>query len=134
MNGTKNASTRPWQLKKGLKLKKIESQLPSKVLAAYLTCPNQEIAKKIANGIVSLKIAACVNIIPQLQSVYLWEGELKNDDEVLLWIKLSSDQSENLKKYTTDHHPYENPGLIFIQVEDGLVRYLEWVRKNCDQA
>ena len=88
------------------------------------TCANLEEAKKIANTLVKERLAACVNIMPQIFSIYEWEG-LQEDSEVLLLIKTRS--LELVEERIKELHSYEVPEIIAIKIKDGSQEYLEWM-------
>ncbi|AWP05206.1 putative protein CutA -like isoform 2 [Scophthalmus maximus] len=67
--------------------------------AAFVTCPNDTVAKELARGIVERKLAACVNIVPSITSVYEWQGKIEEDNEVLLMIKTRSSKVPALAEY-----------------------------------
>lgn len=91
------------------------------------TCPNDEVAKKLANQIVDEGLAACVNIVPGVISVYKWQGQKEQDSEVILFLKTTQDKVEALKDFVFREHPYELPELIAVPIKDGLSGYLDWI-------
>ena len=95
------------------------------------TPPDQ--ARSLAQALVKRKLAACVNIIPQIQSVYEWEGELCEEQESTLLIKVSSEQRDLCCKVLSELRPYDVPEVICIAVEEAgsLPAYLNWVVKQC---
>jgi periplasmic divalent cation tolerance protein len=92
-----------------------------------VTVPNDEVAKKLAHGIVSNKLAACVNIIPQLTSVYEYEGKIHEDSELLLMIKTKTGRVEDLVKFVRENHPYSVAEVISTPIENGNLPYLKWI-------
>ena len=96
------------------------------VLVVLVTCPPEK-AQAIAGALVEERVAACVNVVPSLSSVYRWKGAVHNEAEALLLVKTSKDRFEALKQAVLRHHPYELPEVIAIQVDRGHAPYLEWV-------
>ncbi|XP_056315260.1 protein CutA homolog [Danio aesculapii] len=95
--------------------------------AAFVTCPNDTVAKQLARGIVEKKLAACVNIIPQITSVYEWQGKIEEDNEVLLMIKTRSSKIPDLAEYVRSNHPYEVAEVISLPIDQGNPPYLKWI-------
>ncbi|XP_016920766.1 protein CutA homolog [Apis cerana] len=93
----------------------------------YVTVPTQDIAKKLAHGLVKNKLAACVNIIPGLTSVYEWKNEINEDSELLLMIKTRTDTIDALTKYVKENHPYEVCEVISLPIQNGNEKYLQWI-------
>ncbi|XP_074653888.1 protein CutA homolog [Tubulanus polymorphus] len=94
---------------------------------AYVTCPNMEKAKTIASGLVKNKLAACVNIIPKVESVYEWEGEVKTDEEILLMIKTRTTRVNDMTEYVKINHPYDVAEVITSKIDQGNPAYLKWL-------
>lgn len=92
----------------------------------FVTVGNEGDAGRIARKIVEERLAACVNMLPGIHSVYRWEGKIEEDSEILLIIKTSREHLETLKKRIDEIHPYDVPELLALDVEDGLERYIEW--------
>ncbi|XP_073809583.1 protein CutA homolog isoform X1 [Danio rerio] len=95
--------------------------------AAFVTCPNDTVAKQLARGIVEKKLAACVNIVPQITSVYEWQGKIEEDNEVLLMIKTRSSKIPELAEYVRSNHPYEVAEVISLPIDQGNPPYLKWI-------
>ncbi|XP_073417432.1 protein CutA isoform X6 [Dendrobates tinctorius] len=100
------------------------------VSAAYVTCPNETVAKDIARGLVERKLAACVNIIPQITSIYEWKGKIEEDSEILLMIKTRSSKVPAVTDYVRSVHPYEVCEVISVPIEQGNPPYLSWITDN----
>lgn len=96
----------------------------------YVTTPNEESAKKIARDLVTSKRAACVNIIPNIQSIYEWEGKVNEDDEYLLMIKTTTENVADLTKFVRENHPYSVAEVISVKIESGNPPYLDWIAKS----
>lgn len=93
------------------------------------TCPDQESAQTIAKTLVTKKRAACVNIIPNMTSVYEWEGELVQDSEVQLLIKSQTHLFTQICEDIVYIHPYETPEIIAIDIAQGNPDYMNWINK-----
>lgn len=96
-------------------------------LLCLTACPDTDSAVRIADALVEERLAACVNVIPGLRSVYHWQGEVERADEVLLLIKTTRAAFPALQQRLQALHPYELPELIAVEPADGLPAYLEWV-------
>uniref|UniRef100_A0A0P4W641 CutA1 divalent ion tolerance protein n=2 Tax=Scylla TaxID=6760 RepID=A0A0P4W641_SCYOL len=94
---------------------------------AFVTAPSQEVAKKIAGGLVKNKLAACVNIIPNVVSVYEWKEEINEDPEVIMMIKTRTSRLEELTKYVRENHPYDVCEVISSKIDQGNPPYLDWI-------
>ncbi len=84
----------------------------------YCTCPDNEVANEISKALVQNKLAACVNILPNITSIYEWQGELQRDQEQLLLIKSRSDKFEDIKQTINKLHPYELPEIIAVSIDN----------------
>ncbi len=91
------------------------------------TCASPEEAEKVARALVEKKLAACVNILPAVRSIYRWKGAIEDDQETLLLIKSSRALFGELRAEIQKLHSYEIPEAIAIPIVDGLERYLEWM-------
>jgi len=94
------------------------------------TCPDHEQAMQMANVLIDEGLAACVNIVPGLTSVYKWQGNKETGTEVLLLIKTRRERYAELESRLASLHPYELPEIISVPIENGLQRYLDWI-DNC---
>jgi len=99
----------------------------SEVLLVFCTCPDEETAAGIAEALVVERLAACVNRLPGLTSVYLWQDKVERDTETLLLIKTTNARFEALCARLCALHPYDLPEIIAIPVTKGLPAYLRWV-------
>ena len=91
------------------------------------TCPDEECAEQLAHALVEQRVAACVNILPGIRSVYRWQGKLESAQENLLLIKSHSQAYPALEQLIQRLHPYELPEIIAVPVENGLPAYLDWI-------
>ena len=96
----------------------------------FCTVNDMEKAKIIARNLVSDKLCACVNIIPQLISVYCWKNNIEQDDEILLIIKTRKELFNKLKVKIVELHPYDVPEVICTEIKDGNEQYLNWICEN----
>jgi periplasmic divalent cation tolerance protein len=93
----------------------------------FCTCPDTATAERIAEALVARRLAACVNILPGLTSIYRWQGAVERSSEELLLIKSTSERYEALEAAVRELHPYELPELIAVEAAAGLPPYLAWV-------
>ena len=98
-----------------------------KYIIILCTIDNIENAKKISQLLVSEKFAACVNILPGLMSVYLWDDKVMQDSELLMIIKTKKALFEDVKTKITELHPYKVPEIISFDIADGASAYLDWI-------
>ena len=98
------------------------------------TCENLDDAGKIARSLVQKRLAACVNIVPGVQSVYQWKGAVEQASEVLLVIKTSRPLLPAIQAEIERLHSYELPEAIALQIVDGSERYLDWLAAGLKQT
>ena len=96
-------------------------------LMVFSTVGSEEEGVKIAKNLVEAKMAACINIVPKLRSIYRWKGEVCDDPEVLLIIKTRKDLFEKLKERIIKLHSYEVAEVIAIPIVSGSEAYLNWL-------
>lgn len=94
------------------------------------TAGSEEEARKIANALVERQLAACVNIVPQIESVYRWQGKMESAREWLLLIKTRAEKFAAVRDAIRELHSYDLPECISINIEDGSAAYLEWIAAN----
>jgi periplasmic divalent cation tolerance protein len=97
------------------------------------TCPDQQVAESIAQHLIEEQLAACVNILGGVLSLYRWQGALCRDQECLLLIKTASERQAELLARLRALHPYEVPEILCLPVDQGHPPYLEWV-KQCTMS
>jgi len=103
----------------------------SKVIIAFSTCPDLAEGRALADRLVDQALAACVNLMPQMTSVYRWQGQIQSADECLLVIKTTEDSMPAVRDCIVQHHSYELPEVVAVPVCDGLPAYLQWVADQC---
>jgi periplasmic divalent cation tolerance protein len=102
----------------------------SRVIVVLVTCPSQEVGEKIGQALVHDRLAACVNVVPGLTSIYRWEGKLCRDGEVLLVIKTRRTRLPALIRRVKGLHPYSVPEVIALPLVGGSPPYLSWVHES----
>merc|ERR1712154_483158 len=93
----------------------------------YVMVPDMETAKKLAKPLIQNKQAACVNIIPQVTSVYEWEGEIEESSELVMLIKTSTSRVEEISTFIRENHPYDVAAAISIKIDNGNPPFLDWI-------
>ena len=93
------------------------------------TAGSEQEAHKIAHILVERRLAACVNILPQVQSIYRWKDEIESAQEWLLLIKTRADKFPAVRDAIGELHSYEVPECIVLEIEDGSLPYLQWLEK-----
>jgi periplasmic divalent cation tolerance protein len=96
------------------------------------TCADREQAERIAHRLVEQHLAACVNILPGVQSIYRWQGAVESAAEVLLLIKTSSARSQDVQSTIASLHSYEVPEFLILPVLGGSEAYLAWLGAGLD--
>jgi len=94
------------------------------------TISNKDEAKKIAKELIKEKLAACVNIIENVTSIYEWKGEICEDGEFLMIIKSKKHKFSDIEKKIKELHSYELPEIISFEIKEGYEKYLEWIEEN----
>jgi periplasmic divalent cation tolerance protein len=102
-------------------------------LLILTNCPDEAMANAIALALVEEKLAACVNLLPRIQSVYRWQGEIDSASEIPLLIKSTASAYPALEKRLLDLHPYEVPEIIAWPISQGLPAYLNWLAEETVQ-
>jgi periplasmic divalent cation tolerance protein len=97
---------------------------------SFVTCKDRRQATAIAKALVTEKLAACVNIVPGVASIYAWEGKVEQGREVLLIVKSRSALSKRLAARVKELHSYSVPEVVTIPIASGNPDYLRWVRES----
>ena len=92
-----------------------------------VTVGNIEEGKNIARNLVENKVAACVNIIPNITSIYEWKGVIEEDNEYILFIKTTEEKSALLIQKIKELHSYDEPECVGFKIESGSQSYLKWI-------
>jgi periplasmic divalent cation tolerance protein len=104
--------------------------MPAEPRIGLCTVPDNNTATRIANALVTEQLAACVNIIPAIQSVYRWNDAVEHDEELLLLIKTSDAAWSLLEERILALHPYEVPEIICVEIQAGYNNYINWIINN----
>ena len=104
--------------------------MTEQVILALSTCPDEATARRIAQALVSERLATCVNRLPGVTSTYFWDGRLQDDPEILLIIKTTAARQAELEARLKALHPYELPEVVILPVTGGNEPYLQWVRSG----
>ena len=94
------------------------------------TAGSEDEARKIARHLVEEHLAACVNIVPRIESIYRWQGKVESSQEWLLLVKTTADRFASIHQAIRNLHSYELPECIAISIEDGSAEYLNWVDES----
>lgn len=105
----------------------LKRKLAEQVVVILVTAENQEEAIRIGEKMVDAKLAACVSIIPSVQSIYHWKGKVTKAQEVLLILKSTKSRYRALEKAVNDMHAYDIPEIIALPVTYGLDAYIGWI-------
>ena len=97
------------------------------VLVCFCTCPDADSAQRIADALVAERLAACVNVLPGLRSVYRWQGAIESATETVLIAKTTSAQAQGVVASIVSQHPYDLPAVIVLPVVGGAQGYLDWI-------
>jgi periplasmic divalent cation tolerance protein len=102
-------------------------------LIVMTTMPDMASAEQLADNLIENSLAACVNILPAMQSIYRWQGKRQQGTEHQLMIKTCADRYKEIEKFIKKHHPYELPEIIGLPIQHGLTDYLSWITENCEK-
>ena len=103
-------------------------------LLVVTNCPDEETANAIALAVVEAGLAACVNILPRVQSIYRWQGKVESATEIPLLIKSTAALYPALQAAIAQRHPYDVPEIIALPIARGLPAYLNWVAAETLQS
>jgi len=98
------------------------------------TCPDAESARRIAGELVESRLAACVNVLPGVTSIYRWQDKMEEKNEHLLLIKSHQQLFHSIQDTINELHPYDTPEVLSIKIDNGLPAYLSWLEDSLDPA
>jgi periplasmic divalent cation tolerance protein len=99
-----------------------------------VTAPDLKTARRLARAALEARCAACVNLLPQIESHYWWQGKLDRSREVLLLLKTTGSRLKALEQIIVKGHPYDTPEFIVLPIRRGNRRYLQWLKQSCSSA
>lgn len=98
----------------------------------YITCSDQTEAKRIGQVLVEQRMAACVNILPGMTSIYVWENRVTTDEEVVLIAKTTPEALSSLIYQVKEMHSYDVPCIVALPIEEGNFDFFQWIRRQVD--
>jgi periplasmic divalent cation tolerance protein len=98
-------------------------------IVVFMTAANGEEATRLAEMLVGAHLAACVQILPEMESVYRWEGKIERQSEVLLIAKTTRGKFDDLEREVRALHSYDTPEIVAVPIVAGSAPYLEWLSK-----
>ena len=110
------------------------SEKTSDAIVVFMTAANAEEASRIAEILIQKNLAACVQILPEMQSVYRWKGEIERQSEILILAKTVQSKFSELETQVRAVHSYETPEIIASPLTDGSKPYLEWLSASVDSS
>ena len=99
----------------------------SKAVVVFMTAPNREEAERLAEILINGRLAACVQILPEITSFYHWQGKIERGSEVLILAKTTIDKFPEMEKVVRENHSYEVPEIIAVSAEAVSDSYLNWL-------
>ena len=104
------------------------------VVLVYATCPSVVVAEAVGTPLVESGIAACLNILPAMTSIYRWQGRLHKDDECVLIIKTRASLAGQVIAEASARHPYDEPAFLMLPVAGGSQGFIDWIRRETTSA
>ncbi len=99
-------------------------------IIVFITAPNKDDAAMIARALVETKLAACVNILENIRSIYTWQGKVEDDSEVLMTVKTRKELFGALSDKVMELHPYDVPEIIALPIVEGSKDYIQWIKDS----
>lgn len=107
---------------------------PGEFCCVFVTAPNITVARKIAAAALKERLVACANLIPKIESHYWWQGQLESSAEVLILLKTTKEQLDELERNVVKNHPYDTPEFVAVNLERGADKYLDWITASVNVA
>jgi len=108
--------------------------MTSEPIVVLMTAAGEQEAARIAELLVNQRLAACVQILPEIQSVYIWQGQVQREKELLLLAKTTRANFAALEREVRQIHSYETPEIIALSIVAGSDPYLDWLTSSCDAS
>jgi len=99
-------------------------------ILVFSTFPDADTARRVGRTVVEEKLAACVNLLPQIESIYRWKGAIETASEVLALIKSTTWKYQLLEARIRELHPYEVPEIISVRIDAGHLEYVRWIEQS----
>jgi periplasmic divalent cation tolerance protein len=106
--------------------------MTTEFIIVFITAPNEEEAVKISHALVGERLAACVNIVRSVRSIYRWQGRVEDEQEVLIIVKTRKSLFERLRECVKNLHSYSVPEIIGLPLTEGSKEYLDWLGQETD--
>ncbi len=103
------------------------------IRVVYISIPRDE-AEKMAHALVEQRMAACINIVPRIHSIFWWDDAVQTDEESLLIVKTTKGKFPELMAYVVENHPYELPEVIALPLIAAFPEYVEWVKEETSKS
>lgn len=98
-----------------------------RIIVIFITTPTKEASEQIARTLVEKKLVACVNVLPEIQSIYQWQGKIETSSEQLLLLKTTDNNFCEIERLVCEIHPYETPEILSIEASQLSSKYRQWV-------
>jgi len=104
--------------------------MAEEAIVVYCTFPDVETARRIGRQLIEEKLAACVSLVPGVESIYRWQGAIETSAEVLALMKTTTWKYQMLENKIRELHPYEVPEIVSVRVDGGSAPYLNWIEQS----
>jgi len=106
----------------------------SRVMVALTSVPDRETAETVGQHVVAEGLAACVNVVPGVTSIFRWEGSVQRENEILILFKTTRERIDDLRRRVVELHPYDLPEVVALGVQAGHGPYLDWVVEEVERG